>query len=200
MPDKKNAIFWREEVLRENQLYAKKSKCSFGVEKVEYLGHIISSQGVATDPKKIEAMQSWPTPKNVRQLRGFLGLTGYYRKFIRNYGEICKPLTIQLKKNAFSWNEEADKAFQTLKEALCSAPVLAMPYFNQPFILETDASDKGMGAVLMQGKRPIAFLSKALGVRNQGLSTYEKEFLALLTAVQKWRHYLQRAPSFCDSN
>lgn len=92
------------EVLRKNQLFAKRSKCSFGAEKIEYLGHIITSEGVATDPQKIEAMKSWPVPKNVRQLRGFLGLTGYYRKFIKDYGLISKPLTNQLKKNAFHWN------------------------------------------------------------------------------------------------
>lgn len=128
------------------------------------------------------------------QLRGFLGLTGYYRKFIKNYRLISKPLTDQLRNNAFQWNKEADTAFETLKEAMCSAPVLAMPDFSKPFVLETDASDKGLGAVLMQGRRPLAYLSKSLGTRNQGLSTYKNEVLALLTAVQKWRHYLQGMP------
>jgi transposase InsO family protein len=149
---------------------------------------------VATDPRKVEAMRDWPVPSNVRALRGFLGLAGYYRKFIKDYGLISKPLTDLLKKNAFQWNPQADMAFNTLKQALSTAPVLSMPDFNQQFILETDASDKGLGAVLMQGRRPIAYLSKALGIKNQGLSTYEKELMAVLVAVQKWRHYLHGKP------
>ncbi|KAJ4821432.1 polyprotein [Rhynchospora pubera] len=178
------------ELLKEHQLYAKRSKCAFGLQEIEYLGHVISQKGVATDPQKIIAMTEWPTPKNVRELRGFLGLTGYYRKFIQGYGVISKPLTEQLKKNAFSWNPMAEEAFNNLKTAMTQAPVLAMPDFTQPFIIEVDACDKGIGAVLMQGKRPIAFISKSLGIKSQGLSTYEKEFLALLTAINKWRHYL----------
>lgn len=177
--------------LKENQLNAKRTKCEFGVQQVEYLGHIISENGVSTDPKKIEVMKNWPKPHNLRELRGFLGVTKYYRKFIRQYGLISKPLTNLSKKNAFACGEEAILAFETLKEAMCIAPVLAMPDFNQNFILETNASNKGIGVVLMQGKRPIAYLSKALGAKSQQLSTYEKEFLALLTTVQKWRHYLQ---------
>jgi RNase H-like domain found in reverse transcriptase/Reverse transcriptase (RNA-dependent DNA polymerase)/Integrase zinc binding domain/Integrase core domain len=180
--------------LLENQLSAKRSKCEFGVTQIEYLGHLITSEGVGTDPYKVQAMKEWPEPKSVRGLRGFLGLTGYYRKFIKNYGLTSRPLTNLLKKNAFNWTNEASEAFQALKTSMCNAPVLAMPNFHEPFIIETDASDLGMGAVLMQDKRPIAYLSKALGKRNQALSTYEKELLALLTAVQKWRHYLEGQP------
>jgi RNase H-like domain found in reverse transcriptase/Reverse transcriptase (RNA-dependent DNA polymerase)/Integrase zinc binding domain/Retroviral aspartyl protease/Ty3 transposon capsid-like protein/Integrase core domain/Chromo (CHRromatin Organisation MOdifier) domain len=177
--------------LKDNQLFAKRSKCEFGVQTVEYLGHIITPQGVTTDPQKIRVMAEWPIPKTLKELRGFLGLTDYYRKFIKDYGLISKPLTNLLKKNAFHWGDEATTAFQKLKASMCTAPVLALPDFTKPFILETDACDKGIGAVLMQEKKPIAYLSKALEVKSQQLSTYEKEFIALLTAVQKWRHYLQ---------
>ncbi|KAJ4753877.1 polyprotein [Rhynchospora pubera] len=157
---------------------------------IEYLGHVISHKGIATDPTKIEAMLQWPRPKTVKELRGFLGPTGYYRRFIKDYGSISKPLTDQLRKNAFYWNEHAEKAFCSLKTAMTTALVLAIPNFTKPFVIETDASDKGIGAVLMQEKRPLAYISKSLGFKSQGLSTYEKEFLSLLTAVQKWRHYL----------
>ncbi|KAL5861508.1 hypothetical protein ACOSQ4_002804 [Xanthoceras sorbifolium] len=177
-------------ILRENQLFVKKSKCNFGCHELEYLGHIISEKGVAADNKKIQGMVDWPTPKSIKALRGFLGLTGYYRKFVRGYGIISKPLTNLLRKGEFIWNEEAEMAFQNLKVAMTTTPVLALPDFQQPFVLETDACDTGIGAVLMQQDRPIAYISKSLPNRKKGLSTYEKELLAIVYAVQKWRAYL----------
>jgi hypothetical protein len=130
-------------------------------------------------------------------LRSFLGLAGYYQKFVQNFGIFSKPLTNLLRKGQpFIWNTVTDAAFQTLKQALISAPVLAMSDFSLPFVVETDASDKGIGAVLMQNDHPIAFLSKALGPRHLGLSTYEKESLAIMLAVDHWRSYLQHAEFF----
>jgi hypothetical protein len=154
--------------------------------------HIISDKGVATDPSKTSVMLNWQTPSNITELRGFLGLTGYYRNFVKHYGLIAKPLTQLLKKKQFQWGSEAEEAFKSLKQAMSSTPVLALPDFNVPFIVETDASDMGVGAVLMQKDQPIALLNKALGPVHKKLSIYEKEFLALIMAVEKWRPYLQR--------
>ena len=177
-----------------NSCNAKQSKCMFACNEVEYLGHLISSEGVRTDPKKTTAIQQWPVPKNVKVLRGFLGLIGYYRKFVRGYGQIVAPLTTFLKKDSFVWTSEADIAFQRLKEAISCLPVLALLDFTKPFIVECDASGLGLGVVLMQDHRPIAYHSQALKGSKLSLSTYEKELLALVVVVKKWRPYLLGRP------
>jgi hypothetical protein len=177
-------------LLSQHQLFLKQSKCAFGASEVEYLGHLVGKDGVRVDPKKIEAMQDWPHPKTLKSLRGFLGLTGCYRKFVKNYGKIATPLTALLKKNSFTWTPAAAQAFQTLKMAMCTTPVLALPDFTKTFVLECDASGKGIGAVLMQEGRPLAFTNKQLFERNLGKSIYEKEMLAILHVVDLWRPYL----------
>eukprot|EP00253_Pinus_taeda_P028949 PITA_28949 len=118
------------QLLEEKQLYAKRSKCFFGVQEVEYQGHIVSHEGVKVDPSKIIAIKEWRIPTSIKHLRGFIGLTGYYRKFVKNYGRITASLTTLLKKDAFSWTPEATKAFEHLKEAMCQALVLATPDFK----------------------------------------------------------------------
>lgn len=141
-------------VLKRQQLIVKKEKCSFGQKQIHYLGHIIGPAGVREDPEKIEAMTTWPQPKYVKELRGFLGLT-------TGYGNLAKPLTNLLKKNAFTWSEEAETAFHNLKRAVTQAPVLALPDFSIPFLVECDASGTLIGAILMQNRRqsPISVLA-----------------------------------------
>ncbi|GJX43824.1 putative mitochondrial protein [Tanacetum coccineum] len=178
------------QTMKMHKLYANKSKCIFRADHVEYLGHIITSQGVATDPANVEAMKTWPTPKTLKQLRGFLGLTSYYRRFIRDYDVISQPLIALLKKNAFKWGEKAQSSFEELKEAMVYAPVLQMPDFESTFVIETDALELGIGAVLQQNGHPISLMSKTLPTKHHTLSTYEMEFLAVIQALDKWRGYL----------
>lgn len=182
------------QLLRKDHWKVKLSKCEFAKQEISYLGHVISHQGVATDPSKVSAIANWPSPASVKALRSFLGLAGFYRKFVRHFGVISRPLTDLLKKHAlFIWTHEQETAFCTLKQALMAAPVLALPDFTQPFCIYTDACSNGIGAVLMQNGHPLAYLSRALGPKTQGLSIYEKEYLAILMAVAHWRSYLQLA-------
>ncbi|KZV19807.1 peroxidase 64 [Dorcoceras hygrometricum] len=145
------------QLLQDNQFFVNEKKCGFGLKEIEYLGHVVSGKGVSVDRKKVESVEAWPTPHNIKGLRGFLGLSGYYRKFIKDYGKIAKPLTDLLKKGTFEWNREATAAFEGLKQKLTTAPVLKLPNFEEEFVVECDASGRGIGAVLAQGGRPIAF-------------------------------------------
>lgn len=149
------------------------SKCAFGVDKVEYLGYVNFSEGVIIDPSKIQAMVDWPTPTNIKALRGFLGLTGYYRRFIKNYGLLSKPLTSLEKKDQFKWSLEAEDSFTTLKKTMTIALVLALPNFKESFALETNNCESVIGAILLQQKRLIAYFSKALALRTSA-SRYMK--------------------------
>jgi hypothetical protein len=154
------------------------------------MGHLVGKDGVRLDPKNIEAMQDWPHPNTLKSLHGFLGLIGYYHKFVKNYGKIVAPLTALLKKNSFTWTPVAAQTFQTLKMAMCTTPILALPDFTNTFVLECDASGKGIGVVLMQEGRPLAFTNKQLSGRNLGKSIYEKEMLSIMHVVDLWCPYL----------
>ena len=127
------------EILRENHLIVKRQKCSLAKEEVRYLGHIICVEGVKADSEKIEAMKNWPPPKSVKELRRFLGLTGYYGRFIAGYGQIARPLIELFKKGGFTWNSDANEAFEKLKQAMMTTPVLALLDFDQEFVVKCDA-------------------------------------------------------------
>nr|GEY11181.1 hypothetical protein [Tanacetum cinerariifolium] len=152
---------------------------------VKYLGHVISAKGVTTDPSKIAAMKDWPIPKSIKELRGFLGLTGYYRRFIKGLATISQPLTILLKNNAFKWSDAAQEVFEELKQAMIQTQVLALLIFKAEFMVENDASRVGLGAIMQQYGHPIAYLNKTLAPKHQSLSTYEKELMVLVLALGK---------------
>jgi hypothetical protein len=172
-------------VLRTNLLLVKRSKCMFASTSVSYLGHVISTARVSMDSAKVASVASWPQPRSAWGLRGFLGLAGYYRKFIKGFCAIVAPLTQLLKKNSFQWTEDATSAFVSLKKALSSAPVLHLPDFQQYFIVECDASGSGFGAVLHQGSGPIAFFSKPFAPRHLKVVAYERELIGLVQAVRQ---------------
>jgi len=134
-------------ILRQHQFFVKRSKCAFGQQELEYLGHIVTNHGVKVDARKVEAMVAWPRPTNISALRGFLGLTGYYRKFVSQYGVLARPLTNLLKKGQYVWDDKVEFAFIAFKHAMTTTPTLAMPNFNDSFTIETDASGEGIGAV-----------------------------------------------------
>lgn len=175
-----------------NNFFINASKCNFGQQELEYLGHIVTCNGVKVDENKIAAMVSWVRPQNISELRGFFSLTGYYRKFVQGYGLLARPLTNLLKKGQFGWSDEVEQAFDKLKKVMTSTPTLAMPSFNDTFTIETDASGDGIGAVLHQQGRPIAYMSRALGITKKSWSVYNKEMLAIMEAVRVWRRYLLR--------
>ena len=177
--------------LRENELYVKKEKCSFAMEEVHFLGHVISQGTIKMDKKKVQAIKEWEPPTRVAELRSFLGLVNYYRQFIKNYSARAAPLTDLLKKNkSWAWTEKCQEAFEHLKAAVMEEPVLALPDFSKPFEVHTDASDFAIGGVLMQERHPIAFESRKLNETERRYTVQEKEMTAVVHCLRTWRHYL----------
>ena len=150
------------QTLRKESLYANMDKCLFGVDKLVFLGFVVSSKGVHVDESKINAIKTWPQPTNLQQVRSFLGLAGFYRRFVKDFSTIASPLHALSQKCAFVWRPSQDTAFNELKNLLTHAPVLALPNFDKPFEIHCDASGNGIGGVLMQEKRPIAHFSEKL--------------------------------------
>ncbi|KAJ9514422.1 hypothetical protein QJQ45_012357 [Haematococcus lacustris] len=187
-------------LLRQHKLYAKLSKCEFGRSQTEFLGHIITSTGIACDPNKVVAINSWPVPTTVHEVRSFLGLANYYRRFVNNFSTIAEPLTALTqadghdKQGKVTWTSAQQSAFDALKHALTSAPILIAPDPTQPYTLRCDASGIGIGAVLSQGTGPaervVAYHSRKLLPAERNYPTHEQELLSLVEALKVWRHYL----------
>ncbi|KAF8088547.1 hypothetical protein N665_0537s0002 [Sinapis alba] len=181
------------ERLREQQLFAKLSKCSFWQKSVGFLGHIVSDQGVSVDPEKIKA-KVWPRPKNATEVRSFLGLTGYYRKFVKGVASLAQTMTQQTGKDVkFVWCEECEKCFSALKDMLTGAPILVLPEADQPYVVYTDASITALGCVLTQHGKVIAYASRQLRKYEGNYPTHDLEMAAVVFALKIWQSYLYGA-------
>ncbi|XP_074346927.1 uncharacterized protein LOC141685740 [Apium graveolens] len=179
------------EILRKEQLYAKFSKCEFWLKEVQFLGHIISREGIQVDPAKIEAVLNWERPKTPTEVRSFLGLAGYYRRFVKDFAKIATPLTkLTRQSEKFEWNSKCEESFQELKNRLVTAPVLVLPDEQGNFVIYSDASYRGLGCVLMQHGNVIAYASRQLKPHEQKYPTHDLELAAIVFALKLWRHYL----------
>ncbi|KAL4388250.1 hypothetical protein GQ457_09G016270 [Hibiscus cannabinus] len=179
------------QILRERQLFAKFSKCEFWLSKVSFLGHVISAEGIKVDPKKIQTVIDWRPPKNVGEVRSFLGLAGYYRRFVKGFSTIALPLTKLLRKDQlFNWSENQQRSFDQLKQALTHAPVLVQPESGKEFTVYSDASHSGLGCVLMQNENVLAYASRQLKPHELNYPTQDLELAAIVFALKIWRHYL----------
>jgi hypothetical protein len=187
--------------LRENNLFAKPEKCYFEKDRIEYLGMFIFHGHIEMDPAKLASVKEWPKPKKVKEVQAFLGFANFYRRFIKDFAKHAKPLTTLTKKDQpWVWEEAQEKAFEGLKEAFTSAPILRIPDDTNPFWLETDASDFATGAVLSQLDptngiyHPVAFYSKSLGVHERNYKIYDKKLLAIIRALEEYCHHLESHP------
>ncbi|KAL0551253.1 hypothetical protein IC582_010339 [Cucumis melo] len=179
------------QTLRDNKLYAKFSKCEFWLKQVSFLGHVVSKAGVSVDPAKIEAVTGWTRPSTVSEVRSFLGLAGYYRRFVENFSRIAAPLTQLTRKGApFVWSKACEDSFQNLKQKLVTALVLTVPDGSGSFVIYSDASKKGLGCVLMQQGKVVAYASRQLKSHEQNYPTHDLELAAVVFALKIWRHYL----------
>ncbi|KAL0540972.1 hypothetical protein IC582_020998 [Cucumis melo] len=179
------------QTLRDNKLYAKFSKCEFWLKQVSFLGHVVSKAGVSVDPAKIEAVTGWTRPSTVSEVRSFLGLAGYYRRFVENFSRIATPLTQLTRKGApFVWSKACEDSFQNLKQKLVTAPILTVPDGSSSFVIYSDASKKGLGCVLMQQGKVVAYASRQLKSHEQNYPTHDLELAAVVFALKIWRHYL----------
>ncbi|TYK23813.1 pol protein [Cucumis melo var. makuwa] len=179
------------ETLRANKLYAKFSKCEFWLKRVTFLGNVVSSEGVSVDLTKIEAVTSWPRPSTISEIGSFLGLAGYYRRFVEDFSRIASPLAQLTRKGTpFVWSPACESNLQELKQKLVSAPVLTVPDGLGSFVIYSDASKKGLGCVLMQQGRVVDYASRQLKSHEQNYPTHDLELVAVVFALKIWRHYL----------
>jgi hypothetical protein len=177
--------------LREHQLYAKFSKCAFWLEEIQFLGHILSAKGIAVDPSKVKDILEWKPQTTVHQVRSFLGLAGYYCRFILDFSKLVKPITSLLKNGTkFNWSSRCIESFEQLKMLLTTAPVLAQPDIEKPFDVYCDASGNGLGCVLMQEGRVIAYASRQLRRHEEHYPTHDSELADVVHDLKIWRHYL----------
>ncbi|GJU06978.1 putative nucleotidyltransferase, ribonuclease H [Tanacetum coccineum] len=179
------------EILRQKKLYAKFSKCEFWLQQVAFLGHIVSANGIIMDPSKVKAITKWPKPTTVTEVRSFLGLAGYYRRFVEGFSRLALPLTqLMIKGEKFVWTDERQESFEELKRRLVSAPILTLPSGSGGFQIYSDASKKGLGCVLMQHGKVIAYASRQLKPYEVNYPTHDLELAAVVFALKIWRHYL----------